>query len=320
MKEIGGYIVFEHFHGDMLYEEALRLNCGRNALAYLIMARKIRKLAIPYFICDSVVETAEKYNAKVRFYHIGMDLRPHALPELDEDEWLYLVNYYGQIGADEVRQLKDRYHRIIVDNSQAYFSPPAGQVDTLYSCRKFFGVTDGAVLFTDAVLHEELETDQSYLRYGFLMGRFERSASEFYPQYVSNNRFFANEPVKRMSLLTDNLMHGIDYSFIRNQRTENFNYLKKRLEGLNRLRLTSPDGAFAYPLLLDNAAEVRKCLIDSRIYIPVLWPDVAERTEQADTDRMLALNILPIPCDQRYTAQDMEYICGKILQLTKPDV
>lgn len=36
MKEIGGYIEsYEHI-GSFLHEEAIALNCGRNALAYLI--------------------------------------------------------------------------------------------------------------------------------------------------------------------------------------------------------------------------------------------------------------------------------------------
>ena len=38
MREIGGYIELETFRGRMLHEEATKLNCGRNALAYLCEA------------------------------------------------------------------------------------------------------------------------------------------------------------------------------------------------------------------------------------------------------------------------------------------
>ena len=44
MREIGGYIELETFRGRMLHEEATKLNCGRNALAYLCEAKKIEKL------------------------------------------------------------------------------------------------------------------------------------------------------------------------------------------------------------------------------------------------------------------------------------
>lgn len=40
MKEYGGYIEFEIFHGKMLHENAVALNCGRNALAYLCKTKK----------------------------------------------------------------------------------------------------------------------------------------------------------------------------------------------------------------------------------------------------------------------------------------
>lgn len=312
MKEIGGYIEFEHFHGDMLHDNAVRLNCGRNALAYLIRAKQIRKLAIPYFICDSVVDTARKYGAAVRFYHVTKDLRPGEDASQGEDEWLYLVNYYGQVSSREILELRERCPRVIVDNSQAYFAPPADNTDTLYSCRKFFGVSDGALLFTDALLDEELETDQSYQRYEFLMGRLERSASEFYARYVSNNHLFKDEPLKRMSLMTENLLHGIDYQYIQQKRTDNFRHLHELLGSMNQLDVTVPEGAFAYPLLLENAAQIRKMLIADKIYIPVLWPDAEARAPEGSIDEMLAGHILPIPCDQRYGAEEMEYISSKI--------
>ena len=42
MKEYGGYIEFETFHGKMLHDNAVALNCGRGALEYICEAKKIR--------------------------------------------------------------------------------------------------------------------------------------------------------------------------------------------------------------------------------------------------------------------------------------
>ena len=42
MREIGGYIELDTYRLPMLHEGALALNCGRNALAYLLKARGIR--------------------------------------------------------------------------------------------------------------------------------------------------------------------------------------------------------------------------------------------------------------------------------------
>lgn len=49
MTEIGGYIELDDFHGSMLHEKAKHLNCGRNALAYLIESRKIKKYGCHIF-------------------------------------------------------------------------------------------------------------------------------------------------------------------------------------------------------------------------------------------------------------------------------
>ena len=54
VKEIGGYFELENFRGPEYHDRALALNCGRNALAYLIEAKKIQQILIPYFLCSSV--------------------------------------------------------------------------------------------------------------------------------------------------------------------------------------------------------------------------------------------------------------------------
>ena len=68
MREIGGYIEFEQFHKEMLHESAIKLNCGRNCLAYLIKMRGIISIAFPYFLCESVKNICKKYNVNIRYY------------------------------------------------------------------------------------------------------------------------------------------------------------------------------------------------------------------------------------------------------------
>ena len=60
---------------------------------------------------------------------------------------------------------------------------------------------------------------------------------------------------------------------------------------------------------VENGPEIRKRLIANKIYIPKLWPMDYHRDE-IELEYKLADNILPIPCDQRYTEEDMLYICS----------
>lgn len=308
MKEIGGYIEMDTYLGKMLHADGIKLNCGRNALAYLLEAKGIQKILMPKFMCNSCDRILEGHDVTVEYYSIGQDFKPIVPARSD---WLYVVNYYGQLSNAYLASLGDR---IIVDNAQAYFQEPIPGTDTLYTCRKFFGVADGAILYTNKTIVIEAQ-DESFRRMGFLLGRFERSASEFYAAYVENNQIFTNEPIKRMSKLTENLLHGIDYKGVCKRRTDNFAFLHEHLGKRNKLHLTIPEGAFMYPLYMENGAEIRKALQKEKIYIPILWPAVFDRCSNNEPEYDMAKNILPLPVDQRYGKTDMEHIVKQIEEL-----
>ena len=310
MREIGGYIELDTYHLPMLHEGALALNCGRNALAYLIRARHIRRLWLPRLLCDSVPDVCAREGTEVAWYRVGLDFLPAEEVDLGEDEWFYFVNYYSQFSNDAIEEWVKRYGRVIVDNAQSYFQMPIPGVDTLYTCRKYFGVADGAFLYTDARLEEALPRDESFERMRFLLGRLERGANEFYGEYVQNNRSFAAEPVKRMSALTENLLHGIDYAAVEARRKANFALLRDRLGELNEL--TPRESTFMYPLLMKDGAEVRKRLQARRIYVPTLWPSERGLALPGQPEYELSQNLLPLPMDQRYGRAEMKAVVEAI--------
>lgn len=311
MREIGGYIEVDKYKLPMLHEDAIALNTGRNCLAYLIESRNIQKIYLPYYICNVVTDICKKLGVEIDYYHISDNFSiPHF--DIENGAYFYVVNYFGQLSNNEILLLKDRYKNIIVDNAQAYFQLPVNNVDTIYTCRKFLGVSDGAFLYTDTKINKNLEQDISYERMTFLCGRFEKCASDFYSSFLINEEFLNNLPLKQMSKLTNNLLHGIDYEFIKNRRTQNYNYLFDKLEKINKLTLKRIEGAFAYPLYVENGNELRKRLIANKIYVPTLWPNVITDELKGTLEYDMALNILPLPCDQRYDEKDMEYIIGEI--------
>lgn len=318
MKEIGGFIELDHYRLPMLHEDALTLNCGRNALAYLIRAKKIKTLHVPKLICDSVTNLCAKEDVEIKFYSVDSQFRPFEI-SIQDGEWIYIVNYYGQIKEGELKEYISDYKNVIIDHAQAYFQEPVCGTDTIYTCRKFFGVADGAFLYTDSLLDEELEQDESFDRMHFLLGRYERSASEFYAEYVENNRIFKEEPIKRMSKLTENLLHGLDYAWVKERRTENFRYLHEQLKKYNQLELSIPEGAFMYPFYVKNGAEIKKKLQQIKIFIPTLWPSVFEWCKEDELEYDMAKNILPIPVDQRYDLEDMKYIVESIMCIMKSE-
>lgn len=313
MREIGGYIELDTYHLPMMHEGSIALNCGRNCLAYLFRNRGIRKLKVPFFICDSVIGVCDREGVEKTYYHIGMNFKPECDLILDDDEWLYLVNFYGQLNNEDIRDYVRRYGRVIVDQANGYYETALPGVDTIYTCRKWFGVVDGAFLYTDKVLADVFPQEESFDRMRFLLGRYERTASEFYDGYSANNKFFSAEPIKRMSKLTYNLLHAIDYEAVAQRRTENFIYINEKIGHLNQLKLHT--AKFMYPFMVNNGSILRKKLQAEKIYIPTLWPVVFEIADPDDLEYRMAKNILPLPIDQRYGIEDMDYMIDKIYEM-----
>ncbi|WP_194191038.1 hypothetical protein [Clostridium chrysemydis] len=308
MKEIGGYFELEQLISNEYYNNMIRLNSGRNSLIYILKSRNIKKVYLPYFLCDSVSKKVIKEGYKVDYYKIDKEFNPVFSKELKEDEYLYIVNFYGQINNNRLIEYEKKYKNIIIDNTHAFYQDPIFDIDTLYSCRKFFGVPDGAYLHTNSKLNQSLEIDNSKDRIKHLVGRLGGSASEFYNDFQESDENFEDEKLKEMSNFTKNILGAIDYKKVKEIRNENYKFLFENLNKINELKVNLVEGPFAYPLLIKNGEKIRKRLIDNKIYISMLWPNVPDQVEEDSVEYRYSKNILPIPCDQRYNLNDMEYI------------
>mgnify|MGYP004575935185 CR=1 FL=1 len=314
MREIGGFIELGINYGHEFHENCIALNNGRNCLRYLIRVRNIKEIWLPKLLCSAISDTCNAEGVKIVYYSIDDQLRP-ILPSDLGGAWLYLINYYGQLENAEIIAFEKQYSKIIVDNAQAFYSKPIGKIDTIYTCRKFFGVSDGGYLYTELEMEDDIQQDESHDRIQFLAGRLERTAQEFYSKYRRNEEIIDKLPLKLMSKTTHNLLRCIDYGKEAKIREENFKYLHQHLKCMNKIKVILPVGPYMYPLYIKNGAYMRKKLQAEKIYIPLLWPNVKQNLEPSDREYQLANNILPLPCDQRYSLRDMEYILQKIKRL-----
>lgn len=311
--EIGGYFELERNRGSLWHDHALALNCARACLAYLIKLHGIAAVLLPDYMCDVVPDVFNRYGVEVRTYQIGCDFLPVDQLRLNSNEWLYLNDYYGQLTADDIEEalaLSDG--KLIVDEVQNYFARPYGGVDTLYSCRKFFGVSDGAFLYADASLYPCLSLDSSLGRMSQVLGRFEFSSGDFFSDAQRNNDALGEDGIRKMSPITENLLRGIDYHFAIDQRNANYRVLAESLDPLNTLDLVAPDGPFAYPLLVDDGPHARKALAAHGVFVPTLWPNVLDEVDPSTFAYRYAKDILPLPVDQRYGREEMEYIVSML--------
>ncbi len=311
-REIGGYMELERFTGPMLHDGDVAMNCGRACLEYLAELRDIQTLWLPDFLCSSVPDLCRKIAIQTKTYRIGEGFRPIYDFKIANGEWLYLVDYYGQLSqADVDAALGVSCGRLVVDESQGYYRNPWENADTLYTCRKWFGVADGAFLHTkdDARLDRKLPRSESFDKMGFVLGRFERPAGEFFAESKGNNVRFVTESMSGMSALTENLLHAIDFDAAKKRRVENWHALDGAHRASNRLNiLTVPDAPFMYPYMIEDASGIRQALAAEGIFIPTLWPNVLDDCQNDSVAYKYSTDILPLPVDQRYGVGDMNYL------------
>ena len=322
MKTIGGFFSLETNDGWGYHYEALRLNSGRYALEYILKTRKYKKLFIPYYICDSVLQPIKRQGVEYEFYHINENLEPADKIQSKDDEAVLYVNYFGLKG-EYASSFCYGYRNTILDFTQSFYSEKGNkydnakfQCDTFYSCRKFFGVPDGAYLYTNCLLDEEIPLDESFNRMTFLTKRIDRSPQEAYDDFKANDKLLATVGLHRMSRLTESIMEGIDFSAKANRRIHNANYLHKYLCDTNKLKWNMNYGyvPMVYPYYIEDGERLRQHLIDNQIFCARYWPNVLQWCKPVDLEYQLAQNLVCIPIDQRYGEEEMKRILEVITQ------
>lgn len=315
LKGIGGFLELELRPGVEYHQEAIRLNTGRNAFEYILKGRRFQKVYIPYYTCDVMLEPILKLKLEYEFYSIDTDFRPvFDFKNLKENEVFVFTNYYG-LCDKIVNEVSLKCENLIIDNAQAFYSLPLNGVDTFYSPRKFFGVSDGAYLYTKSLITEQLKTDVSYKRFEHLLGRIDVGAEEFYNIFRKNDEYLSGQPIKTMSNLTQKLLESIDYLYIAEKRKQNFNYLNKELKSVNQLQLELENDTIpmVYPLLIENGLRIKKELINNKIYVATYWPNVITWCKEDSLEVRLTKELIHFPIDQRYSELEMNIIIKLII-------
>ena len=309
MEAIGGYFSLELPQREEYHKNAIRLNTGRNCLEYILRVRGYRKVYVPYYTCEAVVEPINKLGIPYEFYHIDIHFEVRDRFTLKEGEALLYTNYFG-LKQRYVEQLAEKVGaRLIVDNTQAFYAKPISGIDTFYTCRKFFGVPDGAYLYCDKKLDEEIEQDYSYDRVAHLVKRIDLSAEEGFKDFRRVDDGLDNQPIRKMSKLTQRMMMGIDYETAALRRRANYQLLHEALGKENNLELHLEEDAvpMVYPYLVPIEG-LREKLIENKIFVARYWPNVLEWAKQEDIDYLLAFQTQPLPIDQRNGVEDMKRI------------
>lgn len=319
-KEYGGYLPLEtQNHKQNEYYECyknfdlIKLNSGRACFYFAAKLSKIKLIYIPYFTCKETEVPFKECGVEIKKYYLNEKLLPFNINP-KKDEFLLWTNYYGNASINDIKNIKNKYKNLIIDNCHAFFSKPINNAYNCYSTRKFFGVSDGAYLIKDKLsLDFKIDKDTSYENYIHLLKQLDIGTDAGYKESLINEERL-NSNYKGMSRLTENLLSNIDYKKIKNIRRANFLRMHKRLKAFNKFDVNIKSDTHMYYPFLFFKSNIRYALIKNKIYNPFWWEHILQLVPEKSIEYKLSKYMIMLPIDQRYNFDDVDYICDNVMK------
>lgn len=311
-REIGGYFELELTPHESAFPFAKEIcvNSGSHAFRLILREKKPRKVWLPDYTCDIMLKAAEAEATEVGLYNVNERLEAAAIPDFDPETELLVINNYFGVKDSYVRKIVTEHPRgIVADCAQALFCTLPENIPVIRSPRKFVGVPDGGTVNLPSI-SSELPAGSSRYRCESLLARLEAPASAGYEAFKKASAAIHSEDITSMSPLTRKLLASIDFKRVAAKRRANYAILDKSLSSRNLLSPhidTDPEMPMVYPYMTTDT-ELRKRLIDNKIYVARYWPSPAEGFPEGSIADKLADMTVPLPIDQRYGAEDMKRI------------
>jgi len=313
-KEYGGYLPIELSNNSEYYnsKNVMRFNCARSAIKYVLIQYDYSCIYLPVYMCESVRDAIKMLGVEIKYYNIGENFEP-LINKIEPKAVILIANYYGIREENSNYILK--FKNVIYDNTQAFFAKPIEGAYNIYSCRKFFGVCDGAYLVCDKLKESELP-DYYPLYADYLFKSINEGSNSAYSLNLNNEGQISESGLCSMSRFSQKVLQSIDYELVKEKRKNNFYYLNSKLNYLNKLKLCCSEDKvpMIYPLLYVDK-DIRKQMVQEKIYIPQWWEYILWEEKSNGFEKDLSKYLLPLPIDQRYEINDMEEIVNKILKI-----
>ena len=139
------------------HPDALALNTGRACFKVILNKLKPTKVYLPYYSCDSLLAPLRSSGIEYAFYPINDTFGIGTDISLGEHEYLLFINYFG-LNEGRIQELIGAHgDKLILDNTHAFFRRAYPANYSFNSARKWFGVPDGAYLYSPAPLSQKYD-------------------------------------------------------------------------------------------------------------------------------------------------------------------
>lgn len=315
--------------------EVVYLSTGRSCIREILNNLSIenKRVIVPSFTCESVIEP---------FIENGYEIFPYSLNEdltIDIDALISQIErikpsvllfhrYFGFDTCDGIEGVIDSYPELITieDKTQYMFSDKAeSKADyQIGSIRKWLPVPDGAYLISkEKLLEQPTVEDSEFVRIeleamdrkqSFLDKKIEdRSFQDLFAQ--GREYLYTNQQTFSISKASVYTLESYNWASFKEARRKNAAVLINGLQGYSWFNCVFTelfDGVvpFMIPLFVyEGRKEFQSYLASQKVFATVIWacPDLL-KNQIGKADEMIYREILCIPCDQRYSEEDMERI------------
>jgi len=296
-------------------------NSGRSSLRWILhsMSLKGKRIMLPDFLCQVIVDVVKEFNIDIVFYKINIDLSYDFLDKVETVDAVYIIKFFGDDSASFIKSISATKSKLIIDDVFGTDSPISilsNHWCYFNSLRKISYVADYSQVVSNKTLTNINKKNlisfskNKYLakneKYNFINGL---SVDESYlsKSQAAETLLDASKGIYQPS--DTSLYYTIKfYQSIREEtsaRLLNLNIAKETLKDGSYLNINPSFPSFL-PVILHNRDEVRKALFVDNIYLATHWP----ATE--DSNNELSHKLLSIPLDSRYSVDDIKLICDLV--------
>jgi hypothetical protein len=295
---------------------------ARAALAALLGSRKIRRLWLPAYCCDTLLHAPQSLGIEVAWYGVDEQLNA-VVTDLDvglaTGDAALVIAYFGRAPDEGLRALAAGRPDVlwIEDRAQALDTGVAssGSV-TLYSPRKLLGVADGGILVGEHLPSPSGHAaDEAELWRPNDLRRADPdglSPQDWFSAFRARETAFdaTPAPCSRRTLAS---LRSVSRYAEAEARRRNWCVLAVRLKGV--ALWSDPTLAFAplaFPIVVDDVTALAGRLAERRIWAARHWADLPSPKAFAAA-HALSGRCVSLPLDGRYNAEDMNRIADAVL-------
>ena len=311
---------------------------GRDAMKAAARIAGRRRVLLPALCCESMILPFSANGYDVEFYRMNCDLtgdEEDVRAKLTDGTALLYMRYFGitpftdeflrslRRSGRDITFIEDRTHDVIVPHDEEGFSPDA----VLASLRKWAALPEGGMLRTDIgkiiagvdLRFGDTRREAMELKVRYLETWEPGLKKEFLDMLHSAEHLLdeSSEPCG-MSAEYEALLRRIDFAALLEKRRANVARLYVRLAALDGTRLhflsRHPEESTLYfPIYLENRGEIQRAMAQHGVYCPVIWPEPEAAHGVCEVSRYVTEHMLALPCDQRYTPENMDFIADTLI-------